>query len=221
MNLIDENVEQADIEKKKKIITIIVATIAILIILAILIVVYTTIKSNNTLKLNINNTNKGMPDGLVLMDNKKDAHVENNNIYISVKKMAAILGVDYYNDEYKNKGEDTTKCYIKTSNEYTSFISDSSKIYKAIILDDIENEENTNNNNTVNSNTNNKKSITKIATLVAKDLYSYRNSLVHHKDRKYGKISLTEENCEDITLFLLQLLLQFYKYFQNKIKITE
>ena len=76
-------------------------------------------------------------------------------------------------------------------------------------------------NNTVNSNTNNKKSITKIATLVAKDLYSYRNSLVHHKDRKYGKISLTEENCEDITLFMLQLLLQFYKYFQNKIKITE
>ena len=57
--------------------------------------------------------------------NKKPYTDENGEIYFSIKKLSYILGVDYYNDEYKSKGEDPTKCYIKTENEYTSFISNS------------------------------------------------------------------------------------------------
>ena len=38
--------------------------------------------------------------------------------------------VSYFNDEYRGKGEDVTKCHIKTENEYTSYVAGSSAIYK-------------------------------------------------------------------------------------------
>ncbi|MBO5348811.1 MAG: WG repeat-containing protein [Clostridia bacterium] len=137
MNLIDENEERELNQNKKKMFTFIIAAIAILIIIAIGIIVYSNVKKNNTLKFQINETNIPITSGLFEMEDKKNIHIdENNQIYISVKKLSALLGVEFFNDEYKNKGEDTTKCYIKTSNEYTSYISNSSQIYKAVIVEE-------------------------------------------------------------------------------------
>lgn len=138
MNLIDENVEKEELENKKKTLKIIIISIIALIVVAAIIIIYATIKNNNTLKLNYNGDKTDFKSELFLMNSDNKSLVEENGqIYISVKKMAAYLGVEYYNDEYKNKGEDTTKCYIKTSNEYTSYISNSSQIYKAIIREEL------------------------------------------------------------------------------------
>ncbi|MBP3502464.1 MAG: WG repeat-containing protein, partial [Clostridia bacterium] len=137
MNLIDENEELEQSQNKKKMVKIIIISIAVLILIAIIILIYTTVKNNNTLKLQVNEENKEIPVGLFYMSDKKNIYVdENNQVYVSIKKLSALLGVEFFNDEYKNKGEDTTKCYIKTNNEYTSYISNSSQIYKAVIVDE-------------------------------------------------------------------------------------
>lgn len=159
MNLIDENEEKEQAANKKKLFTIIIATIAVLVVVAIILVIYSTIKNNNTLKLKVDNTDKTITSGLFRMADSKNLYVdENNQIYVSVKKLSALLGVEYYNDEYKSKGEDTTKCYIRTSNEYTSYISNSSKIYKAVILD----EQQESGTSTTSSSKNNKQEVQKV-----------------------------------------------------------
>ncbi len=148
MNLINENEEKEQVEKKKKTLKIIIGVIVALVFIAIAIVVFSTIKNKNTLKLQVNDKSASIPDGLFLMSDSKNLAMENGQIYISVRKLVSVLGggIEYYNDEYKNKGEDTTKCYIKTSNEYTSFLSNSSQIYKAVVYDEPQETGNTSNN---------------------------------------------------------------------------
>lgn len=153
MNLIDENIEKESEEKQKKVVKIIIGAIAILIITAILILVIHQIKVKNTLTFSIDNENKKISSDLFLMsDSKKLYTSDDGEIYISVKKLANMLNVAYYNDEYKSKGEDTTKCFIKTENEYTSYISDSYKIYKVIDLSEVESNQKSNNSTNKNSN---------------------------------------------------------------------
>ena len=153
MNLIDENIEKETEEKQKKVSKLIIIAIAVLIFVAIIIVVYSVIKKKNTLTLSIDASNVSFPSDLFLMEDSKLYTEEDGNIYISVKKLANMLqDVGYYNDEYKVKGEDTTKCHIKTENEYTSYISDSSQIYKVTDNKEIieakreQNNKNSNNN---------------------------------------------------------------------------
>lgn len=158
MNLIDENVEKESEEKQKKISKLIIIVIAVLIALALIIVIYSVIKKKNTLTLSIDSSDVSFSSDLFLMDGSKMYTTEDGQIYISVKKLASILqNVGYYNDEYKVKGEDTTKCHIKTENEYTSYISDSNEIYKVIDNKEIiqarleENKKNPNNSNNNNN----------------------------------------------------------------------
>lgn len=156
MNLIDENEELEQEKNKKKTLKVILITIMALIFLVIILMVFIVVKKNNTLKLQVNGKNTTIQQGLVLMSDSKNVVVENGQIYLSVRKLISTLGDDvkYYNDEYKKQGEDTTKCYIKTGNEYTSFLSNSSQIYKAIILED-DQEESANSTNTSSSKKNN------------------------------------------------------------------
>lgn len=157
MNLIDENEELEQSQNKKKIIKIIICSIAALLLIAVILVVYSTIKKNNTLKLLINEESKSIPVGLFQMADAKNIYIdENGQVYVSVKKLSALLGIEYFNDEYKNKGEDITKCHIKNGNEYTSYVSNSSQIYKAVIVDEQQEAEPTNANNKVSSSTSKK-----------------------------------------------------------------
>ena len=131
MNLIDENIEKESEEKQKKIIKMIIIAIVVLIAIVLVVLGYSAIKKKNTLTLSIDNESKQFKSEMFIMADKKNLYTsDNGEIYISVRELANMLGVGYFNDEYKGKGEDTTKCYIKTDNEYTSFISGSSQIYK-------------------------------------------------------------------------------------------
>lgn len=137
MNLIDENEERVQAANKKKISQIIIITIAVLVLLVIILLIVNSVKKSNTLKLNVDGKNQSIPEGLLYMKDSKNIYVdENGRFYVSVKKLSQMLGIEYFNDEYKTQGENTRKCYIKTDNEYTSYISDSSEIYKAILLED-------------------------------------------------------------------------------------
>lgn len=138
MNLIDENEEKEQAQSKQKMFKIIIFAIAFLILIVIALIVFSSLKNKNTLKLKIDGKNQTISSGLILMtNNSKDMYIEDNHIYFSVRKLKELLGdVELYNDEYKNKGEDSTKCHIKVGNEYTSFISNSQEIYKAVIYEE-------------------------------------------------------------------------------------
>lgn len=131
MNLIDENVEKESDEKQRKLTKVIIFSIIILLLLVVVIWIYSTIRKKNTLQLKIDDKDTQFSSDLFLMQDKKNlVKTEDGKIYISVKGLASMLGVGFYNDEFNGGGEDVTKCYVKTDNEYTSYISDSSKIYK-------------------------------------------------------------------------------------------
>ncbi len=133
MNLIDENVEKESEEKQKKVTKIIIFTIIALVIIIVLILLYSFIKNKNTLKLYVGNKSNELKSEMFLMQDKKNLYVsDSGQIYISVRDLATMLNIEFYNDEYKGKGEDKSKCYIKTGNEYTSYLSNSSEIYKVI-----------------------------------------------------------------------------------------
>ena len=151
MNLIDENEEKEQAESKKKTLKIILISIAVLVVLAIVIIIFSVVKNNNTLKLQVNDSSVNLQSGLVLMSDSKNVLIENDQIYLSVRKLVSTLGGEYYNDEYKNKGEDTTKCYIKMSNEYTSYIANSNKMYKTIVTKNTDDKDKNNTSNTTNT----------------------------------------------------------------------
>ena len=133
MNLIDENIEKESEEKQKKVTKLIIIAIAVLVALVIIILLYSVIKKKNTITVSVNDEKKSFNSSLFLMSDKKNFRKsESGEIYISVREFSNLLGenVSYFNDEYKGKGEDTSKCHIKTENEYTSYISGSSTIYK-------------------------------------------------------------------------------------------
>lgn len=188
MNLIDENEEFEQEASKKKFIKYIILAIVGLIIIAVLIIVFSTLKKNNTLKLVIDDESKKISDGLVLMKDNKNIYIENDQIYLSAKKLAYLLNITYNNDEYKVKGEDVTKCHIKNGNEYTSFISNSPTIYKTIIYD--ENQYNMVENNKeikTESSSNNKNEQPK--TYIEHEYFQVENGVKYINDEIYLSLS--------------------------------
>lgn len=58
---------------------------------------------------------------------------EDENVYISIKDMATLVGYRAYNGAYGSQAqysEDNTKCYVESGNEIASFELNSNKIYK-------------------------------------------------------------------------------------------
>ena len=135
MTLIDEHEVMYEQERKRKIIKIIVRAIIFLLIFAIILLVYVSIKKNKTFKLKIDENPIKAEDSLLLKDDKGKILIENGEIYISIQKLSTMLNCQYYNSEYKKKGEDKTKCQVRIENQYTSYIADSNKIYKAIVTE--------------------------------------------------------------------------------------
>ena len=155
MNLIDENIEKESEEKQKKVTKLIIIAIAVLLAIVIVILIYSAIKKKNTLTLMVNGEKTNFGSSLFLMADKRNfKKSENGEIYISVRELTNILGnqVGYFNDEYNGKGEDVTKCHIKTDNEYTSYITGSSTIYKVRDNKAINEEIRKNNKNNKNDN---------------------------------------------------------------------
>lgn len=57
---------------------------------------------------------------------------EGEDVYVSLKDISSFIGYKYYNGGYKQYTEDSTKCYLESSNEVCTFDKDSRKIYKTV-----------------------------------------------------------------------------------------
>lgn len=134
MTLIDENELVYEQEKRRKLFKILIRLIIVLIILCLILIIYRNIVKNKTFKCYVDGKRQVTAvDDLLLKDEKGKVLVENGNVYISIRKLSTILNCQFYNSEYKRKGEDKTKCQIKIDNIYTSYIANSNKVYKTIV----------------------------------------------------------------------------------------
>lgn len=154
MTLIDENDVIYEQKKKRKLIKVLTIAIVVLVIFCVVLLVFRGVSRNYAFKCIIDGEQKTeVNNDILLKDEKGNVINENGNVYISIRKLANTLGNQFYNSEYKVKGEDKTKCQVKTENIYTSYIAGSNKIYKAIIEErNEETEKKKNNGNTNNKN---------------------------------------------------------------------
>ena len=53
---------------------------------------------------------------------------EDDNVYISIKDIAALVGYKYYNGGYKQYTEKTNQCYVESVDEVCTFEKDSDKV---------------------------------------------------------------------------------------------
>lgn len=134
MTLVDEREMQNEQNRKKKIIKIIIIAIIILIALVTILLICRFITNKNAFKCIIDGKrNDDVSSDIMYKDSKGKVFVENGKVYISIRSLSNTLGYQFYNSEYKKKGEDKSKCQVQVNNIYTSYIADSNKIYRAII----------------------------------------------------------------------------------------
>ena len=153
MTLIDEREVMFEQERKQKIIKNIIKIIAILVFIVIVLLVYISTKDAGKLKVLVDGNEQSNLDSQLILKNEKGKILEENgDIYISVQKLAIMLNYEYYNSEYKKKGEDKTKCQVRIQNEYTSYIANSNKMYKTIVTKNTDDKDKNNTSNTTNTN---------------------------------------------------------------------
>ena len=134
MDLLDNIPENnKKITKVKLWLVIVIVLIVILILAAVIIWIY----SQNLLK----NQFKFYIDGARQSNYAQDLfYNENDNIYVSIKDVATMLGYGAFNGGYKQYTEDITKCYVTNAQEAVAFEANSNKLYKYNIVEG-ENEE--------------------------------------------------------------------------------
>lgn len=166
MTLIDERELLDEQEKKKKVVKLIIKIIIVLTIICILLLIFRSCAKKRAFKCKINgNERTNVSDNLLYKDNKGNIYVENGKVFISIRELSNVLNTElskvsnkessnvleyqFYNSEYKRKGEDKTRCQVKVGNIYTSYIAYSNNIYRAIpdnTFEDEKNKQNTQNN---------------------------------------------------------------------------
>ena len=122
MEIIGTNQEEKDRKTKKIMIWI---TVAIIMLFIISIILFITIYylNDQLFKFNV--------DGVRTKVSTSDLFVyEQDKVYVSIKDIAPIIGYNFYNGGYKQYSEDTTKCYLESTNEVCTFEKDSTTIYK-------------------------------------------------------------------------------------------
>lgn len=124
MDLLDNIPENnKKITKVKLWLIIVIVLIILLIFAAIIIWIY----SQNLLK----NRFKFYIDGSRQSNYAQDfIYREENNIYVSIKDVASMLGYGAFNGGYGQYTEDITRCYVTNSKEAVAFEANSNKIYK-------------------------------------------------------------------------------------------
>lgn len=143
MTLIDERELLDEQEKKKRIIKLIIKIIIVLTIICILLLVFRSCAKKREFKCYINGEKKlTASDNLLYKDDKGNVYLENGKVFISIRELSNTLNYQFYNSEYKRKGEDKTRCQVKADNIYTSYIAYSNNIYRAIPNNTSEDEKN-------------------------------------------------------------------------------
>ena len=124
MDLLDNIPENnKKITKVKLWLIIVIVLIIILIFAAVIIWIY----SQNLLK----NQFKFYIDGTRQSNYAQDLfYNENDNIYVSIKDVASMLGYGAFNGGYNQYTEDITKCYVTNAQEAVAFEANSNKLYK-------------------------------------------------------------------------------------------
>lgn len=136
MTLIDEREVYYEQERKRKIFKSIITAIIALVVLAIILLIFIKVKNYGKISVVVDGkTVSNYSKTLILKNDNGSIYNNNGQIYLSVKDMCNLLDRPYYNNEYKKKGEDQTRCHIKNGDEYTSIVADSKKVYKAIIVE--------------------------------------------------------------------------------------
>lgn len=134
MTLIDEREVYLEQEKKRKTFKALITAIIVLMAIAIILLMIVKIRQSGRVEIFIDNKDISSQAGNLLLKNENGKlYEEDGKVYISVRDLASLLDRQYYNSEYKKKGEDKSKCQVRNENEYTSLINNSNIIYKTIV----------------------------------------------------------------------------------------
>ncbi len=123
MNLVEESYKEKDTSKTKLIARIILVIIILLVLVIIGIVIAIYYIDNSKLKIYVNGKMNNDIEQYLLTS-------EDGKIYISIRDIAPIIGYQSYSGEYSNRSEDTSKCYVQSSEEVANFALQSNKVYK-------------------------------------------------------------------------------------------
>lgn len=127
MNIIEENLEKAPKNDNSKALSKIIL-IAIVVLLLIAVGLFAALQGvkKNTWVLTIDGKqNEKVREMLIIQDN--------GTILVPIRRIASYLGYDSYNGDYTSKSEDSSKCWIQTSenkDEIACFALNSKKISK-------------------------------------------------------------------------------------------
>lgn len=128
MNLIEDNFNNNEFNKKSKnptkIILISMAVVfALIVILLIMIPFMKTETEDTSLKVIFDGEQNAEMKDMLIFD-------ESGTIYIPIRDVAQYFGYESYNGDYTNKSEQTSQCYIESEEEVVMFTANSDKIYK-------------------------------------------------------------------------------------------
>lgn len=136
MELLNDDMAKLNEKNKRMKTNLIIVTILIVALIIVAIVIYFYIRNfqTNLLKVIIDGTNNSS-----LSSNSDNQFIiENGRVYTSIRDISSALGYSYYNGDYNQYSEDTTKCYVTNSKELTTFSSGQSSIRKYPQLDNTE-----------------------------------------------------------------------------------
>lgn len=124
MDLLNENQYQNQSSPGKKIVLVLIILSVILVIAIIALMV--VIKSKEQVKnaIYINGEKIEITDDFIVRD------AATGMDYISIKDLATLLGYKYNNNEYKQDGLDSTKCFVRNDKLISSFDLTTKTMYK-------------------------------------------------------------------------------------------
>lgn len=123
MNLIEENFQNKEEVKNKKITKILLVAIIMVIIIIVGIICYLMYLESSKLTFTLDGKiNENIKSILVIEEDGK--------VYFPIKQVASYLNYESYNGDYTEKSEDISKCYVQSENEVANFVANSNKIYK-------------------------------------------------------------------------------------------
>ena len=126
MNLLeDEQINTKSKNTKTIMIVIIVLIVFLVIISGVLLYLITTVE-NSTIKLNLDGQNKTFAEDMFL--------IEDDKLYIAIRDFGELMGYSSFNGDYKNRrySENTSDCYISSSDEIASYSLNSNTMYKKV-----------------------------------------------------------------------------------------
>ncbi len=123
MELYDEDDLKKEKKGKKIIVSLLVISVVLLIVLGIILVTLPR-QTEQRKSINLDGKEVIIPEDLFYTGN-------DGQTYVSISDFAKLIGYEYYRGEYNDKyTEDSSKCYVQSASEATSFILGSNIVYK-------------------------------------------------------------------------------------------